>query len=36
MWSNLSFAMVNYFIGGPQLSIMIVIANHARNNDFSL
>lgn len=29
MWSNLSFAMVNYFIRGPQLSIMIVTTNHA-------
>lgn len=34
MWSNLSFAMVNYFIRGPQLSIMKVITNHARNNIF--
>ena len=29
MWSNLSFAMVNYFIRRPQLLNMIVTANHA-------
>jgi hypothetical protein len=29
MWSNLSFAMVDYPIRGPQLSIMIVTTNRA-------
>ena len=27
MWSNLSFAMVDYFIRGTQLSIIIVTGN---------